>query len=502
MHGSNPTIGSFKVKEMENGLCTLEATVAIRITLARADSASGVPREAEVINTFDRDIEAAGQKVKQAFFGEAMRVLDAQNLLAYRRTDPEFARRGTRNYTFKTSFGTVACPLFRVATGGELRRPTVAACQLPPGRYVTTALRERTCGLVTKVSVRAAVHQLEVQTGEVGVLARTDVWEIACAAGKELSDRLAAEAEQILSEEPTAAAALLAAVSAEEQASASAESTREAEAEAAAELAEVTTAADALAPVIGFGATQPWTASSAGPRRNDPGTVIVEADEVVTHAQKHTGKKRITEYTAVILTAFVAIHLCAASPEQLQRLVAAQLLMLGLREKVHRLLFVCDGARWIRSWFAGLSFAGTAMVLCWYHLRKRCEQGLSMACHGRPHRTEIELVLFDHLWHGRVQEAMAFLVSRRDTSRNRKALDDLVNYLQDRAEHIPDYATRRDHGLINASTRVEKLNDWTVSERCKGRGMSWHQGVHALATLQTDQRNAGWKRLQTLALAA
>ena len=47
---------------------------------------------------------------------------------------------------------------------------------------------------------------------------------------------------------------------------------------------------------------------------------------------------------------------------------------------------------------------------------------------------------------------------------------------------IGDYESRHAAGLWIASTRVEKWNDTTVSERCKGRGMSWKEtGVLAMA---------------------
>ena len=45
---------------------------------------------------------------------------------------------------------------------------------------------------------------------------------------------------------------------------------------------------------------------------------------------------------------------------------------------------------------------------------------------------------------------------------------------------------------------MEKWNDWAVSERCKGRGMSWTaEGVLALAVLEAARRNGeldAWRR--------
>ncbi len=73
--------------------------------------------------------------------------------------------------------------------------------------------------------------------------------------------------------------------------------------------------------------------------------------------------------------------------------------------------------------------------------------------------------------------------------RNPQAVEDLIAYLEKRRSYLPDYEQRQSAGLWIASTRVEKFNDWAVSERCKQRGMSWSaEGVLALAALEAAQR--------------
>ncbi len=46
--------------------------------------------------------------------------------------------------------------------------------------------------------------------------------------------------------------------------------------------------------------------------------------------------------------------------------------------------------------------------------------------------------------------------------------------------------------------RVEKFNDWEVSDRCKHQGISWSsQGVEALAALEAARENGeldAWRR--------
>jgi len=68
--------------------------------------------------------------------------------------------------------------------------------------------------------------------------------------------------------------------------------------------------------------------------------------------------------------------------------------------------------------------------------------------------------------------------------RNIEVLEDLIGYLEARRPYLPDYEARQRAGLWIASNRVEKFNDWSVSARCKHRGMEWTEpGVVSLAVL-------------------
>ncbi len=74
--------------------------------------------------------------------------------------------------------------------------------------------------------------------------------------------------------------------------------------------------------------------------------------------------------------------------------------------------------------------------------------------------------------------------------RNVKYAQELMQFLEARRPYLPDYRARKRAGLWIASTRVEKLNDWTISERCKGRGMAWTvDGVNAVGAMEIARRN-------------
>src|SRR6185295_10168249 len=115
------------------------------------------------------------------------------------------------------------------------------------------------------------------------------------------------------------------------------------------------------------------------PRAVDEGFVIVEPDEVKTKAQPSTGRKEVWTYTAVVLVAGSRYAFAEATAEGLWLQVSALLLELGVLCGERRLLVLGDGAAWIRTWFEGLGISPKAMIVCWWHLRKRCYEQLSSA---------------------------------------------------------------------------------------------------------------------------
>jgi hypothetical protein len=218
--------------------------------------------------------------------------------------------------------------------------------------------------------------------------------------------------------------------------------------------------------------------------------VIVEPDEVKTKAQPCTGRKEVWTYTAVVLVAGLRYALADATTEGLWLQVGALLLELGVLSGERRLLVLGDGASWIRTWFEGLGIVPKAMIVCWWHLRKRCYEQLSAAGGPKDRRRALEQALLSQLWEGKVDAALELLRGALEWVSHPQAVEDLIGYLEKRRAYLPDYQQRQQAGLWIASTRVEKFNDWAVSARCKHRGMSWSPaGVLALAVLEAARRN-------------
>jgi hypothetical protein len=226
--------------------------------------------------------------------------------------------------------------------------------------------------------------------------------------------------------------------------------------------------------------------------------VVVELDEVKVKAQPRTGRKEVWVFTAVVRLAGWCHLLADPTQEGLVRQLAALLRRLGVTAGRRPPVVIADGAGWIRAWFEGLAVPGKVMILCWYHLRERCYQKISGSGLPKDQKKPLLGRVLTSLWEGKVDAAVQALREARGAASRPGWIDELVNYLEARRPYIADYKARKETGQPLASHRVEKWNDWAVSERCKGRGMSWTaEGVAALAVLEAARRNGeleAWRR--------
>jgi hypothetical protein len=478
----------------QGGQVLLTAQMRLAVPLPAQDA--HLPRRLE------RAVEDAGQQIKRLLFRQAVEHADLQLLLDRRhgKGGHGVRRRGTARYTFKTIFGTVAVRRCRVEhpADGATEIPSACAWRTPRQVCLTSGLREALCDAVCQQPAQAAVAALEERAGEAGLVSKAEVLKVLHAEGEQLARAAQRRAERALATDPEATARLLPAV-------AEADPSEDGDGPGPGNLpGEADGEAAEPSPPLGFpGSTaQAAVVAADEPRQGDAGWVVVQPDEVKVHAQSSTGQREVLTYTAVVLLAGCCWHLTARTAADLVRQTAGLLAALGVAAGRRRLLFLADGARWIRDWFEALAAEGKAMVLCWYHLVKRCEQSLSLACRGRQHRAEVQEAVLGHLWHGRVDEALAVLRSRSGEMKNDEALADLMGYVEARRPYLPDYAARRAAGLWIASNRVEKFNDWAVSARCKHQGMDWTAaGVGAVAALEAARRNgelASWRRTRRL----
>lgn len=165
--------------------------------------------------------------------------------------------------------------------------------------------------------------------------------------------------------------------------------------------------------------------------------------------------------------------------------VLAFLLMNNLLSR--ELVFLTDGAQDLRSHIRSVfQFRPYTVILDWFHLKKRCQEWLSMAIRGKDRRNAILEKMLRYLWVGDVTSASEYLLSLDPADiRNRKWLDNLIGYFEKKGDAITCYALRAKLGIRNSSNPVEKANDLAVAQRQKHNGMAWSpNGSGALAALQ------------------
>lgn len=453
--------------------------------------------DGQFIEDAERAVNEAGQQLKRMLMGLVLEKGDAELVLERIGRSPPGTqqRRGKRSTTLKTTFGTVVVHRYRVfdKVSGKTTIPSVEAWDTPQQVVVTRPLRDLVCDVVRDESYRKAARRVARHAGENDFLSPTCVMNILHEEGAALEE---ATRQRVLSSYrrfPGAETVFSLASETEEEESTKWIDVAEADAGLAVE--------EAGKPPIGFG-SESAQGQSEGPRLVDEGYVLVQVDEVKVKAQPQTGRSDLWTYTAVVMASEITWNFVAASAVDLWGQVGAFLAPLGVHRGERGLLLLADGARWIRAWFDGLPLKNKTMILCWYHLAKKCGESLSRACRGKEHRNDVQRGLLNLLWEGKLQEGLAYLDSRRDEMKSSKALDDLKSYLERRAAYLPNYSVRREAGLWIASNRVEKFNDVAVADRCKGHGMSWTPGgVLSLARLEAvdyNDESHGWCRQRSL----
>lgn len=153
----------------------------------------------------------------------------------------------------------------------------------------------------------------------------------------------------------------------------------------------------------------------------------------------------------------------------------------------HELVFLTDGAKDIKSHIESIfQFHPYTVILDWFHLKKRCQEWLSMAIRGKDQRNAVLEKLLRLLWVGDVSRATDYLSSLDDSSlKNKKWRDELIGYFQKKGNSITCYALRAKLNLRNSSNPVEKANDLIIAQRQKHNGMAWSPyGSGSLASLQ------------------
>jgi Uncharacterised protein family (UPF0236) len=166
--------------------------------------------------------------------------------------------------------------------------------------------------------------------------------------------------------------------------------------------------------------------------------------------------------------------------------------------------FIADGAAWLWKIQAAF-FAKAIPILDWYHLAERVHKAANeLYGQGTPQAEEWAQRLKSELWDGRVANAQSLTEQERARTRSpskREALQELLTYLENNAEHM-DYPRYRAMGLPIGSGQVEAQCKTLVGGRCKQAGMrNWtYAGAEALLRLRAAKQDGTFDDLWTAKL--
>jgi len=133
-----------------------------------------------------------------------------------------------------------------------------------------------------------------------------------------------------------------------------------------------------------------------------PGEVVASVDEILV---RRPAQRRFLQLgTAHVRTAEGYRYLSGNVDRALRQLFL--LLVLsggGVKTKV---ILLGDGARWISAFFQErlATWPMTALLLDWFHCRKKCYELTSMICRGKKAKVALLGSLLLHLWRGQVQD--------------------------------------------------------------------------------------------------
>ncbi len=479
---------------------TLSLELELKMALPMPNQDEHLPDRIETI------VHQAGLEAQRQLFKALVEKADQQLVLQRRqgKAGAGIQRRGTRPFTFKTIFGEVTVGRSRIRHNYDdtMEVPSATAWNTSHQLHITRNLRDAVCDQMSDQSAGKTRADICQYAGDANLLGRSTIIDIMRQEGEQLTVAQRERARAVLDGASEAQLALLGPAVADPDATTVLvdddlpfDDSEQAQAE------WEQTEAEWIA--TGFPGCEPaCPVAQDEPRAVDEGIVIVEPDEVKTKAQPSTGRKEVWTFTAVVLVARLQYAFAEATVDGLWLQVSALLLELGVLTGKRQLLVLGDGAGWIRTWFESLGISAKAMILCWWHLRKRCYEQMSSAGGPKDRRRAFEKELLGQLWEGKVNAAIELLKGALEWVRNPTAVEELIKYLENRRAYIPDYQQRQRAGLWIASTRVEKYNDWAVSARCKHQGMSWSPpGVLALAAMEATRRNGerdAWRRDRAL----
>jgi hypothetical protein len=274
-------------------------------------------------------VHQTGLEVQRRLFRALIEKADQELVLQQRhgKGDAGIQRRGTRPFTFKTTFGEVTVQRSRILhkQDGTMEVPAAVAWDTSHQLMITHNLRDAVCDQMSEHSSGESLEEICEHAGEPDLLGRSTVIEIVHEQGGRLIRAQRERAHATLAEASQAELAALGPCLVADPDRVWAHEPDD-DPPLDPEDPQWQQEAPAAWVVTGFPGCDPSPPVSPDePRAVDDDVVIVEPDEVKTEAQPSTGRKEVWTYTAVLLVAGLRYAVADAAPEGLWLQVSALL---------------------------------------------------------------------------------------------------------------------------------------------------------------------------------
>ena len=187
-------------------------------------------------------------------------------------------------------------------------------------------------------------------------------------------------------------------------------------------------------------------------------------------------KKYVTTTVAVITWDNNVIPIAAPNLKEAMRAITAALLKNNLLT-TKKLVFFTDGASSLKKAIkTHFSYIPHQHILDWYHAAHYLMQLLSMALKGDiPTKREMRSKVIGALWRFDYRGALAFLDEFKKSGqvKNPQKWQAAIDYIKKNIPYLTCYALRQQYHLSNSSNSAERWNQTLVTDRQKGRCMSW-----------------------------
>jgi hypothetical protein len=297
----------------------IDQTLSLEVSLAMS---LPMPLQDEHLpDQIEASVHQAGLELQRRLFQVLIEKADHELVLEQRhgRGDAGIQRRGTRPFTFKTTFGEVTVQRSRILhkKDGTIEVPSAVAWNTSHQLMLTQNLRDAVCDQMSDRSTGKSRADVCQYAGDEDLLGRSTIIDIVHQEGEQLIVAQRERAQGILSGASEAQLALLGPAAADPDTVTGLvddDPPFDDSEEARAEWEQ--TQAEWIA--TGFPGCEPaFPVAKDEPRAVDEGFVIVEPDEVKTKAPKSTGRKEVWTYTAVVLVAGLRYAFAEATAEGL-----------------------------------------------------------------------------------------------------------------------------------------------------------------------------------------